>query len=42
MLKYRDCIDHLGNPVARPLDKDGIAIVIGCILAVIIVWRWLA
>ena len=41
-MRYKDTFDNLGNPVARPLDKDGIAIVIGCILAVIIVWRWLA
>jgi hypothetical protein len=40
-MKYRDSFDHLGNPVAKPLDTEGIWIVVGCVIAVIIVALWM-
>jgi lipid-A-disaccharide synthase-like uncharacterized protein len=41
-MKYRNAFDHLGNPYAKREDREGVWIIIGCIAAVIIAWRWLA
>lgn len=40
-MKARECIDRLGNPVAKPSDVDGVYIIAGVILAILIVTLWL-
>lgn len=40
-MKYQETFDRLGNPVAKPADRDGWFIILGCIAAVVIVSLWL-
>ena len=43
-MKARECIDRLGNPIARPSDSfdiEGVYIIAGVILAILIVALWL-
>jgi hypothetical protein len=43
-MKARDCIDRLGNPIARASDSfdiEGVYIIAGVIMAIIIVALWL-
>lgn len=40
-MKYHDTFDRLGNPVAKPEDKEGWIIVAGVIICIIVVALWL-
>lgn len=43
-MRARDTLDRLGNPVARPADSfdiEGVYIIAGVILAIIIIALWI-